>query len=361
MNKGLAAALGVLALGATTFAAAPAHGACRPVAHGTVCEEPGSASPGPGTPLPEQFFVAPGAIEPLPVNPVIEEEFTAGLRAREARGKAVVADDPQIRLTPATEGGWAGWCITAQEGAHQSTRCPIAPSGDMIAYERWETSGQEARGYALTSSAADAVAVDEQGSVPTVPIKGFAGEFSAALVGIPGTMPAGRWPDEFEAVSQGVRESSHHGLGQAPTTPSISLPATYWKAPQVPPSGPCAIGSSHLPGLRSRWGHVVGVVRPVPELARGGYISCDDTKLSVRGSSLDAAILVDAAQPGSAPPQPLPNAHLVGSHHGLYTAPGWSGAILARRVGDAWLLVEGGRGLRQRESVLAHLRATVRL
>jgi hypothetical protein len=349
----------MVALGATMFAAAPAHGECHPVAHGTVCEEPGSASPGPGTPLPEHS-VAPGAIEPLPVDPVIEEEFNAELRTREARGKAAVAGDPQIRLTPATEGGWTGWCLTVQEAAHKRTRCPIAPSGGMIAYERWETGGQEAQGYVLTSGTTDAVAVDEQGSVPTMPVEGFDGEFSAALVEIPGTT-AGRWPDEFEAVSRGFRESSHHGLGQPPTAPSISLPATYWKAPQAPPSGPCAIGIGRLPGLRLRWGHVVGAVRAVPELAQGGYISCDDTELSVRGSSLNAAILLDAAQPGFAPPQPLPNAHPVRGPRHLYAAPGWSGTILAERVGDAWLVVEGGRGLRQRESVLAHLRATVRL
>lgn len=358
-GRGLLATLVAIATAATSFGAATAHGACRPVGNATVCEEPANASPGPGTPLPEHF-VAPGAIEPAPVNPVVEEEFDAELRGREARGKQAVAGEPEVQLTPATEGGWVGWCLTTQQGAHKSTRCPITPSGSAIAYESWEASGQEARGIALTSDVAAAVAVDEQGSIPTAPVKGFLGQFSAALVVIPGTTSP-RWPDEFEAISQGVKESSHHGLGQAPTAPSTSLSATYWKSPQKPPSGSCAIRVGHLPGLRSRWGHVVETVRPVPELAQGGFISCDDTELSMHGSSLDAAVLVDAAQPGFASPQPLPNAQPVRGRRRLYAAPGWSGAILAQRIAHAWLVVEGGRGLRQRELVLAHLRATVHI
>ena len=58
---------------------------------------------------------------------------------------------------------------------------------------------------------------------------------------------------------------------------------------------------------------------------------------------------------------PLPNAAAVPHHPGLFSAPGWNGQILGRRVGEAWLAVEGGSSLRQRLRVLLHLRASVRL
>ncbi len=187
---------------------------------------------------------------------------------------------------------------------------------------------------------------------------GFEDVLTAALVEIPAPFSA-HWADEFEPASV-IRESGHHGLGQPPTARSLSLPASYWKAPASPPPGVCAIKAGRLKGLRPRWGHVVAAVSATTDIAAGGFISCADTELSLTGSSLDAAVLLDASQPGTTP-QPLPNATRVPGHGQLASAPGWAGTILARRIPGAWLLVEGGRGLRQRERVLAHLSATVRL
>jgi hypothetical protein len=67
--------------------------------------------------------------------------------------------------------------------------------------------------------------------------------------------------------------------------------------------------------------------------------------------------LLDAAEPGVTPPVALPNARRVRRYPGLYSAPGWRGAILGLRIAGAWLLVEGGASTSVRERVLAHLRA----
>lgn len=72
-------------------------------------------------------------------------------------------------------------------------------------------------------------------------------------------------------------------------------------------------------------------------------------------------MLLEAAAPGSAAPVSLPGAVAVRHHAGVVSAPGWNGQILARRVGNAWLAVEGHAPLRQRLRVLSHLRASVRL
>jgi hypothetical protein len=122
----------------------------------------------------------------------------------------------------------------------------------------------------------------------------------------------------------------------------------------------CSLAASHLAGLRPRFGHVVTSLFPTPGIAGSGFASCVDTEYSFARSSLDAAVLLDAAQPGSVAPAALPNAVPVRDRPDLFSAPGWNGQILARRVGHSWLAVEGGASLRQREQVLAHLRASVR-
>jgi hypothetical protein len=98
------------------------------------------------------------------------------------------------------------------------------------------------------------------------------------------------------------------------------------------------------------------MVTPLDHVAGRGLLSCADSEYSFAGSTLDAAILLDAAEPGVTP-VPLPDATPVHRHPGLYSAPGWKGEILGRRSGGAWLLLDGGASTSQRERVLAHLHA----
>jgi hypothetical protein len=129
--------------------------------------------------------------------------------------------------------------------------------------------------------------------------------------------------------------------------------------PEALPAGVCSLTVAHLAGLRPRFGHVVTGLAPTPGVAGGGYASCIDTEYRFAHSSLDAAVLLDAAAPALAAPVPLPGQAPVRRHPGLYSAPGWNGQLLGRRVGNAWLVVEGGATLKQRIEVLSHLRARV--
>ncbi len=353
----LLSAPGLSAAAAETGTMPPSECTTTTTATSSVTLCPGNARSGEAPASLTEHYVEPGAIEPPPVNLALEEEFWAHINERRARGKAATQSSAEVTLLPPTEGGWVGWCVKIRGSAHDGTRCPIAPKSNGIAYEQWEAAPGGTQGLALASGVAEAVAVDEEGVAPLVPVPGFAGVLGAAVVEISDPFPW-IWSDEFEAVSHGLRNSGERGFSAPAFTPTASLPATYWVAPQAPPPGACQIVVVKLAGAKVRWGHVATSVTATPGIAAGGFASCVDTELSYGHSSLDAAVLLDAAAPGATPP-PLPNANAVHGQHGLYSAPGFAGEILARRIAGAWLLVEGGRGLRQRETVLAHLRASV--
>ena len=306
--------------------------------------------------------VSPGAIEPQPVNLQIEEEFWAKVGEWQGRGKlAAEARQPwEIRLYPGLEGGWVGWCVTVSASARR-TRCPVDPAaaGD-IGYESWEAGGSGTVGLAIVSEFAEAVAVDEAGTAEAAkPVAGVAG-VAAALVEIPAAFPAkSGWFDEFSSVHHGLRSSGTRGWTGPQRNYSTALPTSTWQAPQAQPAGVCSLTAAHLAALRPRFGHVVTTLAPTPGVAGGGYASCIDTEYSFAHSSLDAGVLLDAAAPAQAAPVPLPGQAPVHRHPGLYSAPGWNGQLLGRRVGNAWLVVEGGANLKQRIAVLSHLRARV--
>jgi hypothetical protein len=345
----------------TAHAGASAQSPAECPAGDPVCEYLNKETEAP--PLSESTGTLPGAIEPLPVNPVIEAEFWADVAERQARGKAAgpYRGPSLIELVPGLQAGWTGWCLTVQIASHTTRRCPVDPpgSGVSIAFEGWEAGASGTEGYALTDSSVTEVAVDD-GAVAeaTLPVIGFAGQLAATLIEVPDPFPA-HWSDEFEVVEDGLRESGERGFSAPPRAPSRTLPASTWLAPESPPVGACKIVAGHLHGLRAISGGVLASLAPTPGVADRGLLSCANTVYSLRGSSLDAAVMLDAAQPGGQAPVMLPGARAVAGHRHLYRAPGAFGAILGRRVRAAWLLVEGGSSQGQRERVLAQLHAVI--
>ncbi len=81
--------------------AAAAEGKCPVGKQDPVCEYLANGHEAP--PVGSITSTAPGAIEPLPVNKAIEEEFEAELRERKARGSAAVPAGPS-RPSPSTKG-----------------------------------------------------------------------------------------------------------------------------------------------------------------------------------------------------------------------------------------------------------------
>ncbi|PZS24302.1 MAG: hypothetical protein DLM61_22465 [Pseudonocardiales bacterium] len=138
----------------------------------------------------------------------------------------------------------------------------------------------------------------------------------------------------------------------------FALPNRYWQAPSRPPHGSCEIKNPHLRGLEAQWGHVISRIAAVPDVEGAAFLSCLDTEYYLENWPLQAAILLDAREPGRHV-GPLPGAVSVPGHPGLVNiALGqFPGEITARRLTNAWLVVQGGRDLRQRLQVLHALTA----
>ncbi len=124
-----------------------------------------------------------------------------------------------------------------------------------------------------------------------------------------------------------------------------------------PLPGPCEISWHGLSALEPQWGHVLERIAPVAEAEGELFLSCVDTEFFLHGWPLQSAILLDAHRPG-ATLDALPGAVAVPDRPGVVEVPlgQFPGDIAAKRVGNAWLVVEGGQSGAQRLRVLAALR-----
>lgn len=150
----------------------------------------------------------------------------------------------------------------------------------------------------------------------------------------------------------------HYGH-EIPTTlsPGYGVSSRWWQQPQRQPTGRCHITSRGLPGLKAEWGHIIDQIKPAPDVQGTAFLSCLSTEYYLNRWGLVAAVLLNARDPRQ-PVGPIPGTEQVTSHPGLVTSAHTSafGAITARRDGNAWLVVQGGRDLAQRLQVLNALR-----
>jgi hypothetical protein len=130
-------------------------------------------------------------------------------------------------------------------------------------------------------------------------------------------------------------------------------PSRWWQKPTHPPTGPCQLAAHGLPGLTPEWGHVATAIVPVTGAEGELFLSCTDTEYDLERWPLDAAILLDARHPGRTLAQ-IPGATPVKGQPGTVNLQVGNppGDITARRVGNAWIAVQGGRDERQRLQVL---------
>jgi hypothetical protein len=124
-----------------------------------------------------------------------------------------------------------------------------------------------------------------------------------------------------------------------------------------PLPGACEIARHGLPALRPQWGHVLAAIQPLTDAEGELFRSCVDTEYFLRGWPLDAAVLLDARQPGRTL-GPIPDANPVPGHPAVVNVAlgAGPGGLTAQRIGNAWLVVAGGASLAQRLEVLGALR-----
>ncbi|MGA2470181.1 MAG: hypothetical protein ABSG64_05775 [Solirubrobacteraceae bacterium] len=125
------------------------------------------------------------------------------------------------------------------------------------------------------------------------------------------------------------------------------------RPPYVPPTAPpaaCEIETTQLPHVSYAAGEVAAYPHAYPLLTPGTPQVCADSTIVYHGAKIEAVILLDARHPGSRP-GPLPGAVAVPGHPGIVASPGWnadasydSTGFVARRIGDAWLVVDNSFG-----------------
>ncbi|MGO9789165.1 MAG: hypothetical protein ACLP8S_06470, partial [Solirubrobacteraceae bacterium] len=150
-------------------------------------------------------------------------------------------------------------------------------------------------------------------------------------------------------------ESAAHGWSfwQAPSavTPSIHEPPCH--GPTRPHAGVCELAQHGLPGLTAEWGSTITSITTVPDSLGELFLSCVTTMYYLHGWPITAAVLLDARHPGAAP-GPIPGARAIPGDPSVVDFPGAS--LSARRIANAWLVVQGGSGTIQRLGVLQALR-----
>lgn len=235
--------------------------------------------------------------------------------------------------------------------------CPTDGSGTPILTERWSGTKprQVVEGFAITTSAVRAVSVDGSPPVSTRREPTLPAGLRAVTVRVRG-LPAstGEFPRFVPLNGKGRRLAEGRRAG-APLA-VVGIPARSQPDGESPDV--CALHAEALAGLKM--GVTRGLVasanydNPVP----GAYLACVSTSYSLGGWPLMGGVLLDAAKPG-ATPSPFPGMKLVRGHPGVFEAESFEGAMVARRIPRAWLVVVNGQGLEQRLSLLDRLRASV--
>lgn len=276
-----------------------------------------------------------------------------------------VVRDPEILLVPIIQGGAAGWCL--RNAMAPRSRCAVAEAFDgPILVEGCNASSRTTvEVYALTSKSVPEVSLGAGQPIPTRVEPGL--------------------PRGFRAAFAELRYSSQPDLKQCPRftardasgAPIVSVRASrgplgvlargvvQWRRRGDSgqghlPNGVCEVGPIDVAGFSATSGAVMKHVRPVQGLFGHAFASCVSTEyMSGNGMSLTAAVLLDAAKPGSVPGL-LPGMRPIPGESGIYRSPGPGAELVARRVRGAWLVVqEAGMGLAEAVRLVQHLHVTM--
>jgi hypothetical protein len=285
----------------------------------------------------------------------------------------------EIDMSPYLNAGETGWCVGVISTERSRFRgwsegCGGIPGAPIVAESFEDPEPKHATlNWAITTTAVGAVRFGDR-IVRTRPEARLPNGFRAAVEIVaprygpsPGTerevsrthprLEARRRPRLAEALDAHGK-TIHYRMAETlrpGSRPSWIQNTVYWAPPQTPPDLPCSIHFRPLSGPEPQWGNVATEIRPIDGVPSSAFVSCADTEFYWRHSPLEAAVLLNAVHPGSEP-SPLPQMQSVSGHPGVFDAPGGvQGHLTGRRIGGAWLVVQGGDGLTQRLALLNHL------
>ena len=315
-----------------------------------------------------------------------------------------------IAVTPVLFAGTAGWqpwivynspgTSGSGEGGAPLPTTPIFGVGGPTSVARGESVA-----YVLTSPQVWAVRIGRRTirtiSSPALPTGDRAAVFFVPakgpgflIPGLPvGPSPVGPSPGKHPSRMKNIPtirplDRSGRVIATQLTTPPNEGPPLTWMAPDAvtrwwplpfgtvpyhhpgyhgrthPGPGVCELAQHGLPALHAQWGHTVAWISPVHDALGEVFLSCIDAAYYLHGWPFDVAVLLDGRQPGQVL-GPIPGARPVpGRPEVVSLATGQfpsslftrNFGVTAKRVGNAWLVVQGGSGLAQRLQVLNALR-----
>jgi hypothetical protein len=265
--------------------------------------------------------------------------------------------DVSVRFAPRGGWSWVGCC-----NDYPGPSLPIAPLGPVV-----RTSLAYSAGYVLiVGSAVAAVRVGGLGTVGAETVSGLpSGDKIVAF-----SVPRGANPKPVTitpVVVTTALDRSGQPIPSPLVRPGSAPPVKYWTAH----GGRCAV-TSGLPGLSAERTLALTTITRVPAGTPGPFLSCLDDRYSYKGAEFNVALLLDAHRPGQSPP-PLWGARPLPGHPAIAEiAPptffarneNIGAPLYARRVGNAWLVVQARPGfarnprLSERIRVLDSIRVT---
>lgn len=140
---------------------------------------------------------------------------------------------------------------------------------------------------------------------------------------------------------------------QAPSAVTPSNHQPPYHGPSHPGAGVCELKQHGLAALHPEFGHTISTISPAKDALGEVFLSCIDTEYYLHGWPLRVAVLLDGCVPGQVL-RPIPGARPIPGQPNMVNlaASLLPGSLTAKRVGNAWLVAEGGTGLKQRIAVL---------
>jgi hypothetical protein len=280
----------------------------------------------------------------------------------DARGNLSLAGAHyEITITPSLQPGSIGWCTwihfrdvpsfrATGGGGFGGGGCDGTPA---VGSPLFGPDGERGPGlwYVLTAPQVAAVRVADGPTVLTRISARLPYGFRAAVFELPAKTPSGRAPrlTALDAAGRPIAGSFYESPPKEP--------AGYWHYPQRQPQGRCPLTARRASGVSVREGMILTAIAPDPGIIGHAYLSCVGLGFRLRGTWFKAAVLLDAKHPG-APPAALPGMRPVPGAPGFLdrSSPFVSEDFTARRVGDAWLVVQAETSVSRRVQALRALR-----
>ena len=249
----------------------------------------------------------------------------------------------EIFVTPSLDPGAqaAGWLAgveyqsgfgTTSGGAYPTTASEMFQGANVGRFGGSYSGGEHGQQIAFVITGPDVVSVLVEGrALPTFTSASLpVGDRAAVFM-----VPVNQSSAAGSAPSIVPLDASGHAMPD-PLPSTVSEPGSGWHVPQRPQPGACELSSSRA-DLVAESGRTISSVTPVTDALGQLFTSCLYTQYQLDGHFLDVGILVDARHPGQTL-TPIPGANPINADGTVVNND--TARLSARRVGNAWLVVE---------------------